>query len=175
MTPVSGVDSYVDVLPTLTLTFKPTSQDFIRFFVGREEQRPRMYDMRASRDFSYNSTYATSSSISPWGGTAGNPNLQPWIANSVDLDFEHYFAHGGGYVSVAVFEKKLLSYIYQQNTLDKLRGVPLHERHGAPYHPGLLLAVRQRPGRQRERRRGHHPGDERSPHGRCRPRLRRRR
>ncbi|MGA2692003.1 MAG: TonB-dependent receptor [Opitutaceae bacterium] len=124
VTPASGIDSYVDALPTLTLTFKPTSQDFIRFFAGREEQRPRMYDMRASRDFSYNSTFATSSSISPWGGSAGNPNLQPWIANAVDLDIEHYFAHGGGYVSVAVFEKKLLSYIYQQNTLTNFAGYP---------------------------------------------------
>ena len=122
--PVSSSASYADVLPTLTLDFKPTAVDVIRFFAGREEQRPRMYDMRASRDFSYNSTYATSTTISPWGGSSGNPNLKPWIANSVDLDFEHYFAHGGGYVSVAFFEKKLLSYIYQQNTVTNFAGYP---------------------------------------------------
>ena len=124
VTPVSASSTYADLLPTLNLIFKPTSQDDIRLFVGRQEQRPRMYDMRASRDFSYNTTYANSNTISPWSGNSGNPNLKPWIANSVDLDFEHYFAHGGGYVSVAVFEKKLLSYIYQQQTLTNFAGYP---------------------------------------------------
>ncbi len=122
--PVSASASYADILPTLTLVFKPTSQDYIRLFVGREEQRPRMYDMRASRDFSYNATYATSTTISPWGGSAGNPDLHPWLADSVDLSIEHYFAHNNGYVSVAVFEKKLLSYIYQENTLTNFAGYP---------------------------------------------------
>jgi iron complex outermembrane recepter protein len=122
--PVTATSTYADVLPTLTLNIKPTSQDVIRVFIGRQEQRPRMYDMRASRDFSYNSQYATSTTISPWGGTAGNPNLKPWIANSIDVDYEHYFAKGGGYFSVAFFEKQLLSYIYQQNTLIDFHGYP---------------------------------------------------
>jgi iron complex outermembrane receptor protein len=122
--PVSTSESYADLLPTLNLIFKPTSQDNIRLFVGRQEQRPRMYDMRASRDFGYNPQFATSNSVSPWSGSSGNPDLHPWIANSVDLDYEHYFSHGGGYFSVAVFEKKLLSYIYQQNTLTNFAGYP---------------------------------------------------
>jgi len=124
VTPVSSSSSYADVLPTLTLNFHPTSQDTIRFFIGREEQRPRMYDMRASRDFSYNATNATSGSLSPWSGSAGNPNLHPWIANSVDLSLEHYFAHKNGYVAVAAFEKQLVSYIYQENTLTNFAGYP---------------------------------------------------
>ena len=134
--PVSASSTYADVLPTLNLIFKPTSQDYIRLFVGRQEQRPRMYDMRASRDFSYNSTYATSSTISPWGGSSGNPNLKPWISNSVDLDYEHYFAKGGGYFSVAVFEKKLLNYIYQQNTLTDFTGYPYTSATAPVLHTG---------------------------------------
>ena len=122
--PVSASSTYADLLPTLNLILKPTDQDAIRLFVGRQEQRPRMYDMRASRDFGYNSTYATSTSISPWSGSSGNPNLKPWIANSVDIDLEHYFAHGNGYVSITGFEKKLLSYIYQQSTLTSFAGYP---------------------------------------------------
>jgi iron complex outermembrane receptor protein len=124
VTPVSASDTYADVLPSLNLTFKLTDQDDIRFFVGREEQRPRMYDMRASRDFSYNPTFATSTSVSPWGGDSGNPDLHPWLANAIDLDYEHYFLHGGGYFSVAAFEKQLLSYIYQQNTVTNFAGYP---------------------------------------------------
>jgi iron complex outermembrane receptor protein len=122
--PVSGGTSYADLLPSLNLIFKPTKQDNIRFFAGRQEQRPRMYDMRAARDYSYNTALATSTTQSPWGGSSGNPNLHPWIADSVDLDLEHYFADGGGYVSLAFFEKKLVSYIYQQATLTNFAGYP---------------------------------------------------
>jgi iron complex outermembrane receptor protein len=122
--PVTGGATYADFLPSLNLIFKPTPQDLIRFSVGRQEQRPEMYQMRAARDYSYNATDALSTSISPWSGTSGNPGIRPWVANSVDLDFEHYFAHGGGYVSLAFFDKKLLSYIYQQNTVTDFTGYP---------------------------------------------------
>jgi iron complex outermembrane receptor protein len=124
VTPVSGGASYADFLPSLNLIFRLTPRDLIRFFAGREEQRPEMYQMRAGRDYSYNATDALSSTISPWGATSGDPSLHPWIANSLDLDLEHYFANGGGYVSLAAFEKKLLTYIYQQNTVESFAGYP---------------------------------------------------
>jgi iron complex outermembrane receptor protein len=122
--PVSGGTSYADFLPSLNLVFKVTKQDNIRLFVGRQDQRPMMYEMRAARDYGYNATNALSTISSPWSGTSGNPGLRPWLANSADLDWEHFFAHGGGYVSVAVFEKKLLTYIYQQNTVTDFTGYP---------------------------------------------------
>ena len=122
VTPVSGSASYETVLPSLNLIFKPSEMDIIRLFLGRQEQRPRMYDMRVSRNYGYNPTYATSTTISPWSGSSGNPSLKPWLANSIDLGYEHYFAHGKGYFSVAGFEKKLLNYIYQQNTLTDFTG-----------------------------------------------------
>ena len=122
--PVSGGASYADVLPTLNLTFKPTKQDFIRLFAGREEMRPDMYYMRAARDYSYNASNATNTTNSPWSATSGNPGLKPWLANSADLDYEHYFAKGAGYFSLALFEKQLLNYVYQQNTVESFAGYP---------------------------------------------------
>jgi iron complex outermembrane receptor protein len=122
--PVSAGASYADFLPSLNLIFRLTPRDLIRFFAGREEQRPEMYQMRAGRDYSYNATDAQSSTISPWGATSGDPSIHPWVANSLDLDLEHYFANGGGYVSIAGFEKKLLTYIYQQNTVESFAGYP---------------------------------------------------
>ena len=121
---VAGGATYADVLPSLNLTFKPTSQDYIRVFIGRQEQRPRMYDMRAARIFAYNAANASSTTNSPWSGSSGNPGLKPWIADSIDLGFEHYFAKSGGYVSLAFFEKHLLSYIYQQATVTDFAGYP---------------------------------------------------
>jgi iron complex outermembrane receptor protein len=120
---VTGSATYADFIPSLNLIFKPAKNDVIRFFAGREEQRPRMYDMRSARNYGYNSTNALSTTNSPWSGNSGNPGLHPWIANSVDLDYEHYFAHGS-YVSVAAFEKQLQSYIYQQNTVTNFAGYP---------------------------------------------------
>jgi iron complex outermembrane receptor protein len=138
VSPVSATSNYGDVLPTLNLIFKPTKQDFIRLFIGRQEQRPRMYDMRVSRDYGYNATYANSTTISPWSGSAGNPNLKPWMANSIDLSLEHYFAHGGGYVSVAGFDKKLLSYIYQANTVADFTGYAYTSPLPPVLHQGIV-------------------------------------
>ena len=123
--PVYGGATYADFLPSLNLTFKPTTKDFIRLFIGRQEQRPQMYQMRAARDYGYNSSNATTFGNSPWSGTAGNPGIRPWISNSFDLDIEHYFAHNYGYVSLAFFDKKLQSYIYQQSMLTNFAGYPI--------------------------------------------------
>lgn len=122
--PVSGGASYGTFLPSLNLVFKVTPKDNLRLFIGRQEQRPLMYEMRAARDYSYNATNASSTTLSPWSGTSGNPSLRPWLANSIDLDWEHYFPHGGGYVALAAFEKKLLNYVYQQNTVTNFAGYP---------------------------------------------------
>ncbi len=122
--PVSGGATYADILPSLNLIFKPTPKDYIRFFAGRQEMRPDMYYMRAARDYSYNAGNALSTSQSPWSATSGNPGLKPWVADSADISLEHYFDHGGGYVRLGFFEKKLLSYIYQQNTVTNFTGYP---------------------------------------------------
>ena len=121
---VTGGATYADILPSLNLIFKPTPQDFIRLFLGRQEMRPTMYQMRAARDYGYNAANALSTVNSPWSGTSGNPDIRPWLSDSADLSLEHYFAHGGGYVRLGVFEKKLLTYIYQQNTVTNFAGYP---------------------------------------------------
>jgi len=122
--PVSGGDSYFNFLPTLNLIFKPTTSDIVRFSIGRQEMRPTMYQMRAARDYGYNATDANSTTVSPWSATSGNPNIRPWESNSADLSLEHYFAHGGGYVQLDVFEKQLETYIYQQQTVESFAGYP---------------------------------------------------
>ena len=83
--PVTGGATYADILPSLNLIFKPTPEDFIRLFVGRQEMRPTMYQMRAARDYGYNAANALSTVNSPWSGTSGNPGIHPWLANSADL------------------------------------------------------------------------------------------
>jgi len=122
--PVSGGAGYFNVQPSLNLVFKLTPEDLIRFSIGRQEMRPTMYEMRAARDYGYNAADANNYQISPWSATSGNPGIRPWESNSADLSVEHYFAHGGGYVSLAVFEKQLQTYIYDLQTVESFAGYP---------------------------------------------------
>ena len=123
---VSDGATYTDVAPSLNLSLEPLNSYYIRLGVARQIARPRMYDMRAASNFSYDATLSSSTDLnkSPWGGDAGNPKLKPWKADALDLSLEKYFAHNKGYVSLAGFYKKLLSYIYQQQVLADFSGYP---------------------------------------------------
>lgn len=111
---VSGGASYTDVLPSLNLNFLVADGQFVRLGLARTLARARMDELRASRQVSFNSSLANSTdqANSPWGGNGGNPELEPWRANSIDLAYEWYFQDGLGYFAVAAFYKDLLNYIY---------------------------------------------------------------
>ena len=125
--PVSGGAKYTDFAPSVNLNFVPADSTYIRFSVARQLARPRMYDMRAANGFSYSASNATSTSLSnsPWSGDGGNPTLKPWKSDSIDLAFDKYFKDNKGYFSLAVFQKKLLNYIYQQGVLTDFTGYPV--------------------------------------------------
>ncbi len=123
---VSDGANYTDFAPSMNLSLAPADGYYIRLGVGRQIARPRMYDMRAASNFGYSPSLSASTDLnnSPWSGDAGNPKLKPWKADSVDVSLEKYFPHNKGYVAVAGFYKKLLSYIYQQQTLGSFIGYP---------------------------------------------------
>lgn len=127
LTPVTAGAKYNDLAPSLNLNFKVADQTYVRFSVARQIARPRMFDMRASRTYSYNSTNAgsTDPQTSPWSGDGGNPALRPWKSDSIDLSLEKYFKDNMGYVSVAFFNKKLLNYIYEQMAVQNFAGYPI--------------------------------------------------
>ncbi len=104
--PFSQGTSYNDVLPQLNLAFLLPNQNTIRFAIAREMARPRLDQLKASID----QGIGTGAGNLP-GGSAGNPLLKPWRADAVDLSWEKYFSNKG-YVSAAVFYKKLNTYIY---------------------------------------------------------------
>ncbi|RZJ04348.1 MAG: TonB-dependent receptor [Brevundimonas sp.] len=121
--PVSGGDSYNEVLPSLNLNFEVRDDLYVRLGLAREMARPRMDQMRASVNVDFNEGQATSTNVnqSPWGGSGGNPQLRPWIANAADISIEKYFGRRG-YVSLAFFYKDLETYIYDQQTLTDFTG-----------------------------------------------------
>ena len=127
LTPVSDGAKYTDFAPSMNLNFKVATQTYVRFSLARQIARPRMYDMKAGRSFGYDPTLASSTDLShsPWSsGESGNPRLKPWKSDSIDLAFDKYFKDSKGYVSLAAFHKKLLSYIYTQSVLQDFTGYP---------------------------------------------------
>ena len=124
--PVSGGDEYNYILPSANLAFEVRDDLFVRFGAARELARPRMDQMRASINIDYNAGLANSTDVnqSPWGGSGGNPELRPWIANAFDVSIEKYFGRRG-YVSLAGFYKDLESYIYDQRQLTDFTGYPI--------------------------------------------------
>lgn len=124
--PVSGEHSYTDFVPTLNLNFHLNENQVIRFSVARQLARQPMNDMRAGSNYGFDSSKAGSTDPlnSPWSASGGNPKLEPWRSNSVDLSFEHYFKDNKGYWSIAAFNKDLVSYTYKQKTLVNFTGFP---------------------------------------------------
>ena len=124
---VSGGVDYLEILPSSNFILEVGDDMFARFAASRTLARPRMDDMRASRNYSYNTSLAQSTDInrSPWGGGGGNPELRPYIADVADVSFEKYFANRKGYVSVAAFYKYLESYVYNHNQIFDFTGYPI--------------------------------------------------
>lgn len=125
--PVTDGDTYTQFSPSLNLNFEFTEQSVLRFSLARQIARPRMYDLRASRTWGYDNTKAGSTDINngPWSGGGGNSGLRPWVADSVDLSYEHYFKDSKGYFSVAAFAKKLRNFIYEQAAVADFTGYPI--------------------------------------------------
>lgn len=102
--PLTGNHSYSDVLPSMNLVADLGGENLLRFGLGRSLSRPNMEDMKSGVDVSWDATKNL------YTGSRGNPNLEPFRANAVDLSYEKYFGRKG-YISVAGFYKDLKTYI----------------------------------------------------------------
>ncbi|MEX2122589.1 MAG: TonB-dependent receptor [Woeseia sp.] len=103
--PVSGGDSYTDVLPSVNAIFHLTDEHQIRAGAARTMSRSRMDRMNAGFGFTFDPA-GTATTGTPWSGTGANPGLRPQMADQFDLTYEYYFADDG-YAAAAVFHKEL--------------------------------------------------------------------
>jgi iron complex outermembrane receptor protein len=126
--PFSGGDKYTDYLPSLNLAFLLPSENTIRLGLGREAARPRLDQMRANNNTGLEFTGINQGR---WTRNGGNPGLKPWIANALDLSWEHYFAKRG-YFSAAYFYKDLKSYIFDQNSVFDASQLPIPDGYIGP-------------------------------------------
>jgi iron complex outermembrane receptor protein len=101
--------TYNDFLPSLNLTGDLSNGNLLRVGLSKQIARPTMTDMRNSFAAAVD-TNAANSTFGHFIGSAGNPHLKPFKATALDISAEKYFGKRG-YVSAAVFYKKLDTYI----------------------------------------------------------------
>ncbi|KAF1055323.1 MAG: hypothetical protein GAK43_00116 [Stenotrophomonas maltophilia] len=106
--PIDAGKKYNDWLPSLDLVFNFPHQQTLRFAAAKHVARPRVDQMRSGLEFG-----ADTATGKP-GGSGGNPLLDPWRANALDLSYEKYFGEKA-YVAAAIFYKDLKSYVYTQS------------------------------------------------------------
>jgi len=121
---LKGSDSYNKFLPSLNLVADLGDRTYLRFGFAKTMVRGRIDDEKIASSagvspcdsehpnkscasVSYDKTKGT------WSGSGGNIFLRPWVAVGTDLSFEKYFGEAS-YVSAAIFNKNLLTYIYNQ-------------------------------------------------------------
>jgi len=105
--PIQAGKTYTDFLPSLNLAFMFPADQTLRFAVARQVARPRVDQLRASLEF------GVDTSTGKPGASGGNPTLDPWRANALDISYEKYFGTKA-YVAASFFYKQLKSYIYTQ-------------------------------------------------------------
>lgn len=123
---LEGSHDYWDVVPSLNLNLELTEGRILRFSVARQVARQRMESMRVGTQFDYNPALSSSTDVteSPWSGSGGNIELEPWRSNSFDLSLEQYFAKGMGYVALTGFYKDMRNYTRDVNLLTDFTGFP---------------------------------------------------
>jgi iron complex outermembrane receptor protein len=99
--------SYTNVLPSLNVAFDLGHEQKLRLGAGKQISRANLDNMKASMDFAVQNATSVAPALT---GFAGNPQLKPYQARSLDLSYEKYFGKKG-YVSAAAFYKKLDNYI----------------------------------------------------------------
>ncbi|MGH1558660.1 TonB-dependent receptor domain-containing protein [Caulobacter segnis] len=104
--PVRARRSYGDVLPSANLVWEPADDLTVRFGAARVMVRPDLRSLRPGFTVSTTSLKTVS---------AGDPDLIPSRATSLDLAIE-WFAPNGGAVTVAAYHKSIRSVIQQTIT-----------------------------------------------------------
>ncbi len=112
-TPISDVNDYFDVLPSLHLTFRPRDNIIVRAAWTNTIGRPNFEDVVPVFE------------VEDLEGSAGNVNLEPFESMGFDVSFEYYL-EPSGIVSIGAFYKDIDNPIYTRRTTDvTFRGVDL--------------------------------------------------
>lgn len=114
---IRGSNEYIDYLPSINANYEITRNLLIRFAAARTMARPQLGNLGPGVT---SISFGTTPDISnPPRITLGNPKLQPFRSNNLDLNVEWYF-QPNALLSVALFYKRLGDYPRQQTFAVKL-------------------------------------------------------
>lgn len=105
-------NTYFNTLPSFELAYNITEQTVVRAAASRTMTRPDPNAMLPGLNFS---------SPSADGGTVGNPALEPFLSENLDLGFEFYTGREG-YIGAAAFRKRVTGF-----TVNGIRTVPFSD------------------------------------------------
>jgi TonB-dependent receptor len=114
ISPVSISNDYTDVLPSLNAVLHLTDQQLLRFGASIGISRPPLDALV---------TGLALSTSGPATGGGGNPKLNPYKADQLDLSYEYYF-HEESLLAVAGFFKDVKDYIGAGQSIENIGGTP---------------------------------------------------
>ncbi len=133
-TAVTVDNAYNDWLPTLSVVLEPTDTLLIRGNIARQMARPTLASLTPGGTFNpFNQTLSF-----------GNPQLDPFRANSFDLGVEWYFAPEA-LLSVAVFYKDIETFVTRETASVPFSdlGLPESLLQGSPSGPDDIFTVQR--------------------------------
>jgi iron complex outermembrane receptor protein len=116
--PVTTKRNYTDVLPSFNFVLDVTDTQKVRFGAARVVAPQDLYSLGLGN--TYNFTRGANNPVTGAarfffdGGTAGNPNLDPYRASQFVLSYENYFAPGG-IASIGTFYKQVDNFVETEN------------------------------------------------------------
>lgn len=121
--PTTGNGSYTDVLPSLNLRFFLKDNLQLRLAAAKAIVRPTFAQLNPYVSLSYSFDSVTgigtgvgaNGQLTPFVGSAGNPNLKPTRSNQFDVSLEYYFGRSNS-LTFAGFYKDISNYIFAGTT-----------------------------------------------------------
>lgn len=115
-TPFNDGDGYDVFLPNLSLRYGVTDDVTLRFGASRTITRPELTHMRSAR--SLGDVREGQSGI----GSAGNPNLKPFMSDNFDVSAEWYI-NDFDYISIGAFTKSISNFVVVEGSPEAITGV----------------------------------------------------
>jgi iron complex outermembrane receptor protein len=107
-TPINTERTYDDTLPALNLVVEPMENLLFRFGAAKVMARPNLGNLAPGATISVSGANRTI--------TVGNPNLDPFRADTMDLSVEWY-PQRGALLSLAMFTKKIDTFVQTLQTI----------------------------------------------------------
>lgn len=114
--PFTDGDGYDVFLPNISVKYAISDDVILRFAASRTITRPELTDMRSARSF------GDIRQGERGNGSAGNPNLKPFMSDNFDLSAEWYI-NDFDYVSIGGFHKSIDNFVVTEAAPEIITGV----------------------------------------------------